>query len=574
MIRIGNCSGFYGDRLSAMREMLEGGDLDVLTGDYLAELTMLILARDRAADPAAGYARTFLTQLRDCLALALDRRVRIVTNAGGVNPEGLVAAIRALGLPARIALVRGDDLTARAAELGLGAPGAADPSAAGAGSGRPLGAHAYLGAFGIARALEAGADIVVTGRVTDASLVIGPAIAHFGWQRTDFDRLAGATVAGHVLECGTQATGGNYPFFTEIDDLLHPGFPLAEIFADGSSIITKHPDTGGTVSVGTVTAQLVYEVQDARYAGPDVTTRLDTVSLRQDGPDRVSISGVRGEAPPPDLKVCLTSIGGFRNEMTVVLTGPDIEAKADLFRRQFEAGLPVHPAELTWTLARVDAPDAPTQQQASALLTVVARDADEKKAGRAFANAAVEVALASYPGFFATTPPGRAHPYGVFTAGYVLQGVAPHEVVHDDGTVERIEPPRVRQPLEPLPGPPAAGETAGNTRRLPLGTIAGARSGDKGGDANVGVWVRRPEAYTWLVGLLNEDVVRTLLPETAGRAIHITRLPNLLAVNIVVEGLLGAGVADNARFDPQAKGLGEWLRSRLVDIPVSLLEER
>ncbi|GIF25686.1 hypothetical protein BJ973_003965 [Actinoplanes tereljensis] len=563
MIRIGNCSGFYGDRLPAMREMLEGGELDVLTGDYLAELTMLILGRDRATDPSTGYARTFLTQLRDCLALALDRRVRIVTNAGGANPTALVAAIRELGLPAKIALVRGDDLTARAAELGLG---------------RPLGAHAYLGAFGIARALEAGADIVVTGRVTDASLVIGPAIAHFGWQRTDYDRLAGATVAGHVLECGTQATGGNYPFFTEIEDLRHPGFPIAEISADGSSVITKHPGTGGAVTIGTVTAQLVYEVQDARYAGPDVTTRLDTVSLRPDGPDRVAIEGVRGEAPPPDLKVCLTSIGGFRNEMTVVLTGLDIEAKADLFRRQFEAGLPVRPAELTWTLSRVDSPDAPTQQQASALLTVVARDPDEKKAGRAFANAAVEVALASYPGFFATTPPGRAHPYGVFTAGYVPQEIAPHEVVHDDGTVEPIDPPRVHQPLEPLPGPaipgpaiPGAG--VGPTRRLPLGTVAGARSGDKGGDANVGVWVRRTEAYSWLVGLLTEDVVRGLLPETVGRPIRITRLPNLLAVNIVVEGLLGAGVAYHGRFDPQAKGLGEWLRSRLVDIPESLLEE-
>ncbi|MFC7275874.1 acyclic terpene utilization AtuA family protein [Paractinoplanes rhizophilus] len=565
MIRIGNCSGFYGDRLSAMREMLEGGDLDVLTGDYLAELTMLILAGDQRADPRAGYARTFLNQLRDCLRLALDRRVRIVTNAGGVNPPALVAAIRELaagqGLSPSIALVRGDSL----------GPGA----------------HAYLGAFGIARAMEA--DIVVTGRVTDASLAIGPAIARFGWSRDSFDQLAGATVAGHVIECGTQATGGNFSFFTEIGDLLHPGFPVAEIFEDGSSIITKHPGTGGAVTVGTVTAQLVYEVQDARYAGPDVTTRLDSVTLRQEAPDRVAISRVRGEPPPPDLKVSRTRPGGFRNEMTVVLTGLDIEAKAALFRQQFEAGLTRRPASLTWTLDRLDVPDAPTQRQASALLTVVARDPDRRNADRAFSNAAVEVALGSYPGFFATTPPGGARPYGVFTAGFVPQEVPVHEVVLPDGAVERIPPPPACQFLDPLPGPQASptlswAGTSGargydnsaplsTTRRLPLGTIAGARSGDKGGDANIGVWVRSPAAYAWLVNLISAERVRELLPETAALPLRITRLPNLNAVNVVVEGLLGAGVADNARFDPQAKGLAEWLRSRHVDIPLSLLEE-
>jgi hypothetical protein len=554
-LRVGNCSGFYGDRLGAMREMLEQGDLDVLTGDYLAELTMLILGRDRAKDPSAGYARTFLTQLKDCLRLALDRGVKIVSNAGGVNPGGLVAAIRELDLSPAIALVRGDDVTARAGVLDLGTP---------------LGAHVYLGAFGIARALRAGADLVVTGRVTDAALTLGPAIAHFGWSRTDYDALAGATVAGHVLECGTQATGGNYAFFTEIADPVHPGFPIAEIHRDGSSVITKHPGTGGAVSVGTVTAQLVYEIGDARYAGPDVTTRLDTVSVRPAGPDRVAIAGVRGEPPPPELKVSLTSLGGFRNEMTAVLTGLDIEAKAALFRRQMEAAAP----DLEWTLARLDRPDAPTEQQASALFTVVARGADERVVGRAFADAAVQVALGSYPGFFTTTPPGRAHPYGVFTAGFVPQAAVAHEVMLPDGTVSPVEPPPAFQALEPLTGPdPERFERTGPSRRLPLGAIAGARSGDKGGNANVGVWVRTDDAYAWLAALLTEATIRDLLPEVAALPLRITCLPLLRAVNIVVEGLLGAGVAYNARFDPQAKGLGEWLRSRLVDIPLALLEE-
>ncbi|AGZ43937.1 acyclic terpene utilization AtuA family protein [Actinoplanes friuliensis] len=556
-LRVGNCSGFYGDRLSAMCEMLEGGELDVLTGDYLAELTMLILARDRAADPATGYARTFLAQLRDCLSLARDRGVRIVANAGGVNPSGLVTALRELG-QTKIALVRGDDLTPRATDLGLGSP---------------LGAHAYLGAFGIARALQSGAEVVVTGRVTDASLTVGPAIAHFGWSHDDLDALAGATVAGHVIECGTQATGGNYPFFTEIDDLVHPGFPIAELHRDGSSVITKHPGTSGAVTVGTVTAQLVYEIGDARYAGPDVTTRLDTITLHRSGPDRVEITGVRGEPPPPDLKVSCVAVGGFRNEVTVVLTGLDIEAKADLFRRQFAAACPTAPAEVTWTLARLDSADAPTQQQASALLTVVARDPAEKVVGRAFTNAAVEVALGSYPGFFSTTPPGRAHPYGVFTPAFVPQDVPVHEVVLDDGTVDSIAPPLVTAPLRPLSGPvaPAAGDP-GPTRRLPLGTVAGARSGDKGGSANVGLWVRDDAAYPWLAALITEETIRDLLPETAGLAVRIIRLPALRAVNVVIDGLLGQGVAYNARFDPQAKGLGEWLRSRHVEIPVALLE--
>lgn len=548
VLRIGNCSGFYGDRLPAMREMLEGGGpdgvLDVLTGDYLAELTMLILQRDRAADPGAGYARTFLAQLRDCLRLALDRRVTIVANAGGVNPAALAAAIKDLDPAARVATinnVRHDD------------------------------GYAYLGAFGIALAIEAGADVVVTGRVTDASLVVGPAIARFGWNRTDLDALAGATVAGHVLECGTQSTGGNYAFFVEIDDLDRPGFPIAEIRPDGSSVITKHPGTGGAVTVGTVTAQLVYEIGDARYAGPDVTTRLDTVELRAAGPDRVEITGVRGEAPPPDLKVAHTSVGGFRNELTVVLTGLDIEAKAALFRRQFEAAARTRPAEVTWTLTRLDVPDAPTQQQASALLTVVARDRDEKVAGRAFADGAVELALASYPGFFATSPPGRAHPYGVFTSSYVRQGE--HEVVLADGTVETIAPPPVTRALEPLTGPPPGGAAFSQARRLPLGTLAGARSGDKGGDANIGLWVRDARAYPWLSALITERTLKDLLPEAAELPIRITRLPRINAVNVVIEGLLGQGVAYHARFDPQAKGLGEWLRARHVDIPAWLLED-
>uniref|UniRef100_UPI0006EB854D acyclic terpene utilization AtuA family protein n=1 Tax=Streptomyces torulosus TaxID=68276 RepID=UPI0006EB854D len=402
VLRIGNASGFYGDRFDALREMLTGGDLDVLTGDYLAELTMLILGRDRLKDPTAGYARTFLRQLEECLGLAHERGVRIVTNAGGLNPAGLADAVRALadrlGLPVRVAHVEGDDLTARH-------PGS-------------LAAHAYLGGFGIAACLREGADVVVTGRVTDAALVTGPAAAHFGWGPGDYDRLAGAVVAGHVLECGTQATGGNYAFFAD-GDIRRPGFPLAELHEDGSSVITKHPGTGGFVDTGTVTAQLLYETAGARYAGPDVTARLDTVRLAQDGPDRVRVQGVRGEAPPPTLKVGLNRLGGFRNEVVFVLTGLDIEAKAAVVKAQMTDALAKSPLkEVRWELARTDHPDAPTEETASALLRLVVRDPDPEAVGRAFSGAAIELALASYPGFHVPQPPGKGAPYGVFDAEY------------------------------------------------------------------------------------------------------------------------------------------------------------
>ncbi|MEV8551568.1 acyclic terpene utilization AtuA family protein [Streptomyces glaucescens] len=556
VLRVGNASGFYGDRFDALREMLTGGDLDVLTGDYLAELTMLILARDRLKDPAAGYARTFLRQLEDTLGLAHERGVRIVTNAGGLNPAGLADAVRALadrlGIPVRVAHVEGDDRTA------------AHPGS--------LAAHAYLGGFGVTACLREGADVVVTGRVTDAALVTGPAAAHFGWAPTEYDRLAGAVVAGHVLECGTQATGGNYAFFRD-GDVRRPGFPLAEIHADGSAVITKHPGTGGFVDIGTVTAQLLYETAGGRYAGPDVTARLDTVRLDRDGPDRVRIEGVRGEAPPPALKVGVNRLGGFRNEVVFVLTGLDIEAKAALVRQQMgEALAKSPPSEVRWELVRTDRADAATEETASALLRLVVRDPDQAVVGRPLTAAAVELALASCPGFHVTEPPGKGTPYGVFEAAYVPQGEVEQVAVLHDGRRIAVAAPRDSRPLRPLDEPPLPEPLPpGPVRRAPLGLVAGARSGDKGGDANVGVWSRTDEGWRWLAHTLTVDAFRRLLPETDGLAVVRHTLPNLRALNFVVEGILGAGVAARHRFDPQGKALGEWLRSRHLDIPEALL---
>jgi hypothetical protein len=554
-----------------MREMLTGGPLDVLTGDYLAELTMLILGRDRLKDPKQGYAKTFLRQLEECLGLAYEKGVRIVANAGGLNPAGLADAVRELadrlGIPARVAHVEGDDLERRYP--------------------KSITANAYLGGEGIATCLRAGADIVVTGRVTDAALVTGPAAAHFGWAQDAHDRLAGAVVAGHVLECGTQATGGNYAFFTDHDPaiLRRPGFPLAEIHEDGSSVITKHNGTGGVVDVGTVTAQLLYETSGARYAGPDVTARLDSVRLTQDGPDRVRIDGVRGdgvrgdgvrgEAPPPTLKVGLNRLGGFRNEVVFVLTGLDIEQKATLVRDQMEAALAEaksRPAQVRWELARTDHPDAPTEETASALLRLVVRDADQDAVGRTLSGAAVELALGSYPGFHVMAPPGKGAPYGVFEDVYVPRVDVDHVAVLHDGRRIRVMPGHDTRVLETPPEPPLPEPLPSEpARRAPLGLVAGARSGDKGGHANVGVWARTDDSWRWLAHALTVDRFRELLPETAGLTVVRHVLPNLRALNFVVEGILGEGVAAQHRFDPQAKALGEWLRSRHLDIPEALL---
>jgi hypothetical protein len=582
-LRIANCSGFYGDRFEAAREMLDGGPVDVLTGDYLAELTMLILWRGQQKRPEAGYARTFLEQMREVLAPAVSRGVRTVVNAGGLNPAGLASALselaRELGIDAAIAHVDGDDLRPRLEELQRAGH---DLSHLDTGEQLeqlavpPLTANAYLGCWGIVEALHGGADVVVTGRVTDASLVVGPAAWRFGWSRDDWDALAGAVVAGHVIECGAQATGGNYAFFDQVPGLEHVGFPLAEVHADGSSVITKHEGTGGLVDVGTVTAQLLYEIGGPAYLNPDVTTHFDSIELQQQGPDRVAVSGVRGTPPTDRTKVCINTLGGFRNRATFVLTGLQIEQKADLVRRQLQQRLDLDALdEVDWRLDRTEVPDAADNAAATAGLTVTVKHHDGAAIGRkTFAAACVEIGLASYPGFTLTAPPADAEPFGRYWPALIPADEVAEVAVLPDGRRVEIEQTGVRhgratgEATSPGGGPPPE-EAApdGPTRRLPLGTVVGARSGDKGGNANVGLWVRDPAHYPWLARLLTPAGVRRLLPEAADLDVEVHPLPNLSAVNVVIVGLLGDGVASSTRPDPQAKGLGEFLRARMVDVP-------
>jgi hypothetical protein len=595
-VRIANCSGFYGDRPAAALEMVTGGPIDVLTGDYLAELTMLILWKDRQKDQRAGYARTFVSQFEQVIGICLERGITIVSNAGGLNPAGLAGRLgeisERLGLAPKIAYIEGDDLLGRIGELT-----AAGHALAHADTGQPLAqagvvpvtANAYLGCWGIAAALRAGADVVVCPRVTDASLVAGPAAAWHGWDPADLDPLAGAVVAGHVIECGPQATGGNYPFPGELPGRRHPGFPIAEVAADGGSVITKHPGTGGLVSVGTVTAQLLYEIAEPGYAGPDVVAHFDTVRLGQDGPDRVRISGARGSPPPPTVKVALNYLGGYRNTMTLVLTGLDIEEKASRAEQMlFDLlGGKDRFAEVDVRLIRSDRPDAPTNEQATAQLRITVADPDPRRVGRAFSNATIELALAGYAGFHTTTPPTAESSYGVYWPTFMPAGEVEHAVVLPDGRRQVIPPPaetavpagcqarlpdaRVRRGRADGIGGPGGPRRIPSTRRVPLGLVCGARSGDKGGNANVGLWTPNPAAYGWLRDYLDVPRFRALLPEAARLEVRRYELPNLCALNFVVVGLLGRGVAASTRPDPQAKGLGEYLRSRYADIPVGLL---
>lgn len=581
-IRIANCSGFFGDRISAAREMVEGGPIDVLTGDWLAELTMLILARTRLRQPGVGYARSFLTQMEQVLGPCLDRGVKVVSNAGGLEPqhcaEALAEIAERLGLSPRIAFVNGDDLLPRLDELVAAGVDLAhlETGAALGDTSRFVSANAYLGCFGIVEALSRGADVVVTGRVTDAALVCGPAAWHHAWSRDDFDELAGAVVAGHVVECGAQVTGGNYSFFTEVPGMDRVGFPWVEVAEDGSSIVGKHDGTGGEVSVGTVTSQLLYEIASPTYLGPDVSARFDTVTLEQVDLDRVRISGVRGEPPPPTLKVAMNELGGYRHDLTVAVTGLDVEAKAALVEEAFWRACPHSPEEfesVTTRLVRTDKPDPATNEEAVALWRLTLKDPDENKVGRAVANAVVEIALATIPGFFLVgSAPAGGSPFGVYRPTQVPSSLVPQYVtlLGESTTLVDSVAPTGSASVTALAGPTTAAPE-GPTAHVALGLVVGARSGDKGGNANLGVFARRDDAWAWLDSYLTVDELRRLLPETAPLVIERHRLASIRSLNFVIHGLLEDGVAASTRQDAQAKGLGEWLRSRVVDVPASLL---
>jgi hypothetical protein len=591
-IRIGNSSGFYGDRDDALVEMVALGDIDVITGDYLAEVTMLILGKSRQKDPTTGYATTFMRHLEPALDQLAANGTKLIVNAGGLNPAGLAQATRELvsrhGLDLAVSHVEGDNIEEQLVSLQqaghrLGHLRTGEPLSEWEHS--PITANAYLGGFGITRALANGADIVITGRVADASLVVGAAAWWWDWAREDFDALAGAVAAGHVIECGPQATGGNFSDFGSIAHLDRPGYPIAEVDKDGSAIITKPAGTDGAVTTDTVTAQLLYEIGGPAYLNADVTTLMDSVRLSVAGEDRIRIEPVRGTPPPATTKVAITGLGGWETTNILALTGGQQERKAALLERALRAtGAADALDELIFERIGVAAQDASSQSEATSFLRVTARGTRET-AGRSFSSRLVSLTLANYPGMYFLAPPQAGSNYGVYRPGVINQEALDHRVVHHDGTVEHI--PALAGRAATANEADSAGHRAQGTEGtegptslvlgdvpsldVPLGDIALARSGDKGGDANVGIWVRSDEAWEWLRSYLTEAELPKLLPETGGLTVQRHEFPNLRGINFLIHDLLGSGATSSLRLDRQAKALGEWLLSRTVRVPVSLL---
>ena len=583
-IRIGNCSGYYGDRLAAAKEMVDGGPIDVLTGDYLAELTMTILYnQQQSRGQHMGYVGTFLKQVKDVMATCLDRSIKIVTNAGGLNPKGMADEVEKIlqeqGLTANVAYIDGDDLMSDIEHLT-----ALGQNFTNIDKGIPLSdtsnqvvtANTYFGAWAIKEALDQGADIVICPRVTDAAVVIGPAAWKFNWQRNDYDALAGALAAGHIIECGAQCCGGNYSFFEEVPSFRNVGYPIAEIEADGSFTITKHPGTGGLISVGTVTAQLLYEISTPAYYNPDVIAHFDTMSLEQVDDDRVYVTSCRGSSPPPTHKVCINTIGGFKNGVEILLTGLDIEKKAELFIDQIFHNLGGQEQfdEVEIQLIRSDQENPESSEVAHAALRISVTSSDASKVGRLFSAKITELGLATIPG---NTGRGNSMGDGKPVIVYwpaLLDSEHVTERLHMGDTVTEILPTQ-RLGLDEIyyQKVPVTLDKAptGNEVPIPFGKLFGARSGDKGGCANCGVWAKTDAAYSFLFEYLSVAQLKKLLPDLAEYDIERYEIPNLKALNFYIHDILKDGVSSNNRIDGQAKTLCEYLRAKTIEVPKVLI---
>ena len=583
-ILIGNCSGFYGDRLSAAKDMVEGGPIDVLTGDYLAELTMTILYNQRMQrGEDHGYVGTFLKQFKDVALACQERGIKIVTNAGGLNPVSMAAKVEEiveeLGLNLKVAYIDGDDLIPRLDELNeegeLLKNMEKDIPLAGYEK-KPVTANAYFGAWGIKEALDKGADVVVCPRVTDAAVVIGPAAWKYNWSRDNYDALAGALAAGHIIECGAQATGGNYSFFQEVPSFSKMGYPIAEIFEDGSFTITKHPGTGGLVSVGTVTAQLLYEIGSPAYINPDVISHFDTLKINQEAENRVHVSGCRGSSAPKTHKVCINLAGGFRNGTEILLTGLDIEEKAKLVtdsifenvggKEQFD--------KVDIQLHRTDKENPESNEQAQASLRISVMSQNPDLVGRLFSAKIVELGLANLPGW---TGRGGSVPSGHYIEYWpaLVDSKYITEKVHFEGdTVDVV--PTSQMDLEEIYYQKEPYENKlpeiKNTKKINFGRLFGTRSGDKGGCANLGVWAKTPESYAFLYDFLTVDRLKELLPDVSQYEVERHELPNILSLNFYIHDILQDGVSSSTRLDGQAKSLGEYIRAKEIDAPDYLLE--
>ena len=582
-IKIANCSGFYGDKLSAAKDLVDGGPIDVLTGDYLAELTMAILfgqKMQRGEDK--GYVGTFLKQINQIAKSCKEKNIKIVSNAGGLNPKSMAIEIEKIlkeqSIDMKVAYIDGDDLMPTISNLKKSGEEFKniDKGKKLVESGySPLTANAYLGAWGIKEALDKGADIVVCPRVTDAAVVIGPAAWKFNWKRDNYDALAGALAAGHIIECGCQATGGNYAFFKEVESFDNVGYPIAEIYEDGSFYVTKHPDTGGLVSTGTVTAQLLYEINSPAYVNPDVIAHFDTLKIEEVEKDKVYVSGCRGSSPPDKHKVCINLAGGFRNGMEIILTGLDIEDKAKVFtdalfnsvggRKQFD--------EVSIQLHRTDKENPNSNEEAMASLLVSVKSKDQNLVGRLFSAKIIELALANIPGFFAQGGVKSSGPVIIYWPALV-DSKHIKEKVHVDGEeievipTSQLELEEIYYQKEPIKIKKIKKE---DEKEIYFGEIYGTRSGDKGGCANLGVWAKNVNSFAFLHDFLTVKKLKELLPDLNQYKIERFELANINSLNFYIHDILQDGVSSNDKKDGQAKSLGEYLRAKKVKVPQSII---
>ena len=586
VIKIANCSGFYGDKLSAAKELVDGGPIDVLTGDYLAELTMAILYGqkiNRGEDK--GYVGTFLKQIKEVAKDCKEKNIKIVSNAGGLNPKSMAKEIDKIlneqAIDMKVAYIDGDDLLPRMEALSesgekfenIDKKIPLDDSGYTA-----LTSNVYLGAWGIKEALDNGADIVVCPRVTDAAVVIGPAAWKFNWKRNDYDALAGALAAGHIIECGCQATGGNYAFFKEVENFDNVGYPIAEILEDGSFYITKHAGTGGLVSKGTVTAQLLYEIGSPAYVNPDVISHFDTLKIEEIEKDRVYVSGCRGSSPPKNHKVCINLAGGFRNGMEIILTGLDIEEKAKVFTDALfnSVGGQDQFDEVSIQLHRTDKEDPSSNEESMASLIISVKSMNPDLVGRLFSAKIIELALANIPGFFAQGGVKSNGPVIVYWPALIDSKHIKERVHIDDREIEIT--PTSQMDFEDMyyQKEPVEIEEIDikNEKSIFFGDIYGTRSGDKGGCANLGVWAKNSKSYAFLNKFLSVKKLKELLPDLKNFNIERYELSNINSLNFYIHDILEDGVSSNNRKDSQAKSLGEYLRAKVIKVPNSILGDK
>lgn len=588
ILRIGNASGYWGDDLTVLRRQIEGGPIDVVTLDFLAEITMSILQKQRARDASRGYARDFVDQLDEVLQVALERGVVVISNAGGVAPRACADAIleraRARGLQPRIGVVSGDDVLDRLDDWhreGIDLSNMDDGRPYAAVAGRITSANAYFGAAPVVRALQLGAQFVVTGRVTDTGITLAPMIARFGWAHDDWDRLAAGIVAGHILECGAQSTGGNFTDWESVPSFHQIGYPIAEVHEDGSFVVTKHEGTGGMVNVQTVKEQLLYEMGDPlRYITPDVIADFSSIRLEADGRDRVRVWGIKGAAPTRFLKVSASFEDGFKASGAVIVSGPRARAKCEAFAKILWDRLPAFEESLTEYVG-ADAtwgPISPSRDANEIYLRFGARDHDATKLDR-FSKMLPALILSGPPGVAVTggRPPVQAVvaywptliPRELCTA---LVDVIDGDAVHHDevafaGTTGTgsCEAGSVTPP-----GAPVA--PSGESVRVALARLAHGRSGDKGDTCNIGVIARHPDVYPWLVQNLTAALVKERFAGIAHGEVERHEVPNLGALNFLLHECLGGGGTLSLHIDAQGKTLSHALLSTEVEVDRALLE--